>query len=96
MGKVGVLRIYHIRNSPLVHGRAVINGSCCSDLLALAVTGAAGVSAARTIGMPTGTSITAVVMPIFLNGLGGIDYAQARVTGAFHLGNGRHGSLLRG
>ena len=60
----------------------------------LAMAGAAGMSAARTFGMAGGTGLAAVVLPRFLDRFAGIDNAQARVTGTFHLSNSCHGNLL--
>lgn len=56
--------------------------------------GATGMPTARTIGMPVGASVTAVVVSVSFDRLAGVNYAQARVTGAFHLGHSRHSSLL--
>jgi uncharacterized membrane protein YgaE (UPF0421/DUF939 family) len=60
------------------------------------VAGTPGVAAARTFGMAIGTGIATVVVTLFFNRLTGIDNAQARVTGAFHLGNRGHSRLLQG
>lgn len=45
--------------------------------------------------MAVSTGFTAIIMPLSFNGLPGVNNAKARVTGTFHLGNGRHGSLLK-
>jgi len=60
----------------------------------LAMAGAASMPTARTIGMPAGASVTAVVVPVSFDSLASVNHTQARVTGAFHLGHSRHSSLL--
>jgi hypothetical protein len=62
----------------------------------LAMTSAARVTTARTVGMPLSTGFAAIVVRLFFNGLASVNNTQARVTGTFHLSNGSHGSLLNG
>lgn len=56
----------------------------------LFVTLAAGVTAAATVGVAVSASSRTVGFAAFFDGFSEADNAQARRTGAFHLGNGSH------
>ena len=58
------------------------------------MTSAASMPTARALRMVVGTGITAIVLTLLFNRLAGVNDAQARVTGTFHLSHSRHGSLL--
>ena len=60
----------------------------------LAMAGAAGMTAAGTFGMASGAGFAAVILACFFDRFTGVDNAQARVTGTFHLSNSCHGNLL--
>ena len=51
---------------------------------------AAGVAAAAAVGVAVSASIGTVCFAVFLNGVSEVNNAEARRTGAFHLGDGSH------
>lgn len=58
------------------------------------MTGATGVTTARTFSVAVRTGVTAVVVAFLLDRFAGIDNAQTRIAGTFHLSNSCHGNLL--
>ena len=54
---------------------------------------AAGVTAALTVGVAVSASTGTVCFALFFNGATEVDNAEARRTGAFHLGDGSHFSF---
>ena len=73
-----------------------MQGRSFREMALAIVAAAAAVSAtAGAFGMAVGAGVATEILAVFCDRLTGIDDAQARFAGTFHLGNSGHGGFPR-